>query len=805
MFLHNLKVTLRQFCNNKLFSLINISGLVIGLVSFLMIFQYARFELSYDDFHKNKDSLYRVLNNTYNGDQLKSKRLGCPSALAPALTQNFPEVEKSTRLLRCIRTVVSNEKLRNSFRTDDIYFADTTFMSMFSFPIKKGQHLNLLAVPNTAIITELFAKKTFGNENPIGQTLRFQSKHFNFQCRIEAVCKDIPNNSHLKFDAMVSMPTYSKLRLVYGHLNNWKGQSFFSYIQIKEGSNAVSLEKKLPPFIEQSMKNSPDGVHRRFTLENIGNIHLNTEDIAQYEEATTSKRSIWLLLGIASIILLIAWVNYINLSTAKALDRAKEVGVLKVSGALKRNLVNQFYLESVVFNGISIVFALLILFSLGTAVNNLLDKPINFNVFRDFKGIIVIVLLFAIGIIISGTYPAFVLSSYNPTKVLKGKVSGNSKSFDLRKGLVVFQFAASIFLVAGVITIVSQVKYLRNIDVGFNAEQLLVVRAPVLQSDSLFNVKMESLKQEVKQYPEIKNITSSYYIPGKEIRYKINLSKFKGDDIPVAFSWLSGDINFIPSFGLQLICGSPFHEIKAYRSEMVLNETGVKALGYETPESILNKTVYAFGNSFKIIGVIKDYHHKSAKLKVEPTCIQLAPGALNYYSVKLNTSNNEESLALVRKLWKKSFPDDPFDYFFLDEFMDRQYKTDIQFGNVFSLFTNIAIFVACLGLFGLSYHSTRLRTKEIGIRKTLGSTVNSIMALLLKDTVLLILIASVLAIPGAAYFISKWLSNYPIKIEVSWWFFVLPVLSLVIIAFVTVSFHVIKTANSNPVESLKYE
>lgn len=805
MLFYNLKTSLRQVRKNKAFSLINISGLVIGMISFLLIFQYVKFEKSYDNFHENKENIYRVYHNIYNGNEFVQKRLGCPSALMPALKENFPEIENSARLLRCVRMVIANESLHASFRSDDVYFADSSFMSMFSFPIHKGQSSNLLVSPNTAVITHTYAKKTFGDENPVGKSLHFQSRYFDFRCIISAVLKDIPENSHIKIDALVSMATYLQQKLAYGKLNDWKSRSYFSYLHLKEDANPLALEKKLPPFIEKSTGETPDRMHSNYTMENIGDVHLNTEPIAQYEEATISKQVLYLLLGIAFIIMFIAWVNYINLSTANALDRAKEIGIRKVSGANRKSLIWQFYFETFIYNGIALILALGIIVSSSTVINNLLGRQIDFNVFNDSKSILAVILLFIGGIIISGTYPAFVLSSYEPKEVLKGKFKGKSTSFDLRKGLVVFQFAASIFLIASVLAIISQVNYLRNTDVGINAKQLLVVRAPVLSSDSLFQMKMERLKQEVKQYPEYKSMAGSYYIPGKEIRWTMELHKSKNDNNPTTFKYLLGDIDFIPSMGFKMICGRTFEQNKTDKNNIILTETGVKELGFNTPESILNQTIYMHNQPRNVIGVIADYHHKSAKLNFESTCIGLSNQTLNYYSIQMQAETHASSLALLKKLWNNTFPDDPFDYFFLNEYMDKEYKTDITFGQVFSFFTCVAIFIACLGLLGLSYHSTHIRTKEIGIRKTLGSTVQSIMLLLFKDTMWLIIISSVIALPCAGFFISSWLNNYANKIEIGWWFFLLPVISLLIIAFGTVSFHVIKTAHLNPVKSLRDE
>lgn len=805
MLAHNLKTSIRQLFRNKLFSLINISGLVIGMVSFLLIVQYVRFELSYESFHKNKKDLYRVCSNSYNGKRFQEKMATCPSALAPTLSGNFSEVTGYTRLLRAIRMIISDDEPQNNYRSDNIYFADSSFLSMFSFPVALGKPNTALSVPNTAVITLSLSKKYFGHENPVGKFLRFHSRYFDLQCQITAVLKDVPENSHLHFDALISMSSYQRQNLTYGSLNDWNSILFFTYLKLKEGTNPLAFEKKWTSFIDKESNANLNGEHNRYTLDNIGDIHLTGQKIKYYEEATTNKQIVYLLLSIAFVIMIIAWVNYINLSIAKAMDRAKETGVRKISGASKLNLIGQVYLESFIFNGFSILMALLVSYYLGSAINNLLERHIDFNMLKDTTGTLVMVLLFSGGILISGTYPAFVLASYKPERVLKGKGTTTRKPFDLRKGLVVFQFAASIFLITGVFVMYKQVNYLQNIDLGLNAKQQLVVRAPVLSSDSLFRLKMETLKEEIKQYPEVKSMAGSYTIPGRELRLFNNLSKPQND--PVSFNVLFGDIDFVTAFEFKLLCGRTFDQnILTDKNAVILNEEGVKALGYATPESALDQYVYETDKTpRKIIGVIGNYQQISAKLKYQPTYVELSSVTQNYYTIHLQTSHVDQSLAMVKKLWKEKFPNDPFDYFFLDEFMNRQYKTDIQFGKIFFLFACIAIIIACLGLFGLSYHSSLLRTKEIGIRKTLGSNVIGIVTLLTRDTFGLIIMSSLMALPGSIFFISKWLNNYAFHISLHIWFFLLPVATLLVIGLGTVFFHVVKTANTNPVEALRYE
>lgn len=777
--------------------------------AFLVIVQFVRFELNYDGFNKDAGFLYRIRNDFYAGQALDHMSAGCPPVLAPKLKENFSEVEDYTRLLRAIRMVISNEAENKSFRSDDVYFADPSVMTLFSYPVVAGQTTDALLKPNQAVITESFAHKSFGNQNPVGKILRFHSRYFDYNCLITSVLKDIPANANTRFDALISMPTYSGGYLAYGSLDSWDQLSmFFTFIRLNKHADPTQLEAKLPAFIASQVNNPEDGLHSKFMFEKLCDIHLNPNKVANYEEATTSRQTVYLLLLIAFVVIVIAWVNYLNLSLAKAIDRSKEVGICKVSGAMKSNLISQFFLESSLFNLFSVVISLTLLWVFRQNIQQLFDKPFNLNFLKTPGDLLIILSLFISGSLISGIYPAFVLSSYNPLSMVKGKLSGNSKTFSIKKGLVVFQFTASIFMIAGVFAVYQQVKYMQQMNLGMNSSQLLVLRAPVMNSDSLFMAKINFLKQEIKLYPELKGMAGSYYVPGKEIRWKGNIQANHNSTNQVRFCLLNGDIDFVPTFGFKILAGRSFCEsITTDEEAIVMNETGIKALGFNSANEAVNQTIYDVFEEKpkKIIGVIADYHQLSAKEAYQPTAIMYNKKMMNFYSILINSHDIKASLGKVETMWKSVFPQDPFDYFFLDDYFNQQYKSDIWFTKIFSFFTSIAILIACLGLFGLSNHSIALRTKEIGVRKTLGSTTWAIASLLGKETLQLIVVSTVVALPLFAYFISIWLNNYAFAIRPQWWFYVVPEIILGIIAFGTIGFYVFKTANANPVEALRYE
>lgn len=808
MFFNNLKSIFRQLQNNKIFSFINAIGLIVGMISFIVIIQFVRYESNYDSFHQNTENLYRIRNDQYNGTQLEKMSVGCPPVLAPLVKESFTEVENFTRLLRTIRMVVSEEQ-HNHIRTDDIYFADPAIMSMFSFPVIKGRVSGALDAPYKAVITESFAQRIFGDSDPIGKNLRFHSRYFDVNCQISAVLKDIPANSNLRFEALLSMATYESCPPAYGKLDNWNSLSmFFSYLQLKPAVKPEILNSQITSLVNKHTHNPEDGVHSKYVLENLKQIHLNPNEVMLFNQTTISKQTLYLLLVVAIVIMLIVWVNYLNLSAAKAMDRAKEVGICKVSGARKADLMRQFFLESFLFSTICIIITIAILYIFQQPIINSLQRKIDINMFSSIGNLLVLLGLFVGSGIISGAYPAFILSSFQPVNVLKGQLYKNEKSVNIKKALVVFQFAASIFLIAGVLAIYKQVTYMQNMNIGLDASQLLVVRTPVLSSNDLLLSKLDHLKQEINSYPEFKGLAGSYYIPGKEIRARFELQTNQNSSERAMFNGLDVNADFIPVTGLKLLCGRMFYDnIKNDDNAIIVNKTGIKALGFDSPESALNQSVYVSrnNNEKKIIGVVDDYHHLSAKEAIEPVVLIHATYPMNYYSLQIKSNDMVKSVKKVERLWKDVFPDDPFDYFFLNDFFNKQYKSEILFTNIFSFFTLIAILVACLGLFGISYHSTLRRTKEIGIRKILGSSVLGITLLFEKETFLLILFSSFLANPLFAWFINSWLDNYAYSIKIGWYFYVFPIVVLLLISLITTGAHILKAARSNPINALRYE
>jgi putative ABC transport system permease protein len=780
----------------------------MGMVSFLTIVQFVRYELHYDSFHKNTENIYRVRNDYYYGNHREKMSAGCAPVLGTLLKDNFSEIKAQTRLLRAIRMVVSNEEEHKNFRTDDIYFADASFPKVFSFPVAKGETVKDFNKPNTVMVTETFARKTFGNVSAIGQTLRFHSRYFDISGQIIAVLKDIPENSNLKFDALLSMSSYEQGRHVYGDLNSWdKLSMFFTFLKLKPGTNVKNLQAKIPALIVQNTHNPEDGQHNAFVLERLNKIHLNNNEVLLFDRETIGVQTIYLLIFVAIIIMLIVWINYLNLSSAKAMDRAKEVGVCRVSGANKRDIMRQFFFESFLFSSFCIVISLIILFVFQSPITHLLQRPVNLNMLNSWQNILIVLGLFVGSAIISSAYPAFILSSMQPVNALKGKFVVKSQTIDLKKILVVVQFAASIFLIAGVFAISRQVNYMRNMDLGMNAKQLLVARTPIVSSNDLL-LRLNELKQEINKVPGLNGLGGSWYVPGKEIRYKQELQRSPEAPDVVTFSYLNVNADFVPVTGLHLLCGRLFSETSDKLGQsLIMNRTGVKALGFDSPEDALNQMVYLKHYKFsgKIIGVVDDFHQLSAKVNFEPTVLGYIDVPLNYYSIQIESSNIVQSVVAVKRIWKNIFPDDPFDYFFLDDFFNQQYKSEVQFTKIFCFFTVIAIFVACLGLFGISYHAGIKRTKEIGVRKILGSSVWEIVALLGKDTALLILISGIIAVPGSIWFIASWLNNYAFKAEISWFYYFFPVIGMSVIAFGTIGYHILKTAQSNPVEALRYE
>jgi len=800
MLKNNLIIAWRSLLKNKVHSSINILGLAIGMAAFLLISLYVRYELNYDNFHVNKENIYRVQQNRYNKGELTTQWAAGCAGIGPDLVANFPEVEKYVKMHASSAVIRYGDNL---FKEEHTYYATTSFFEVFSIKLIEGIDSLVLKEPYTMAMSESMAKKYFGEENPMGKPLRHNGVR---DYIITGIYEDIPAQSHIQADMLYSFETYVDLTRDAAR-TGWEWDGFYTYITLTPGTNPADLEAKLPEWIDeyQGENLAQYDSDIEFNLQPIQSIHLYSDYMMEFK-ANGNGKATYLLLIISIFIILIAWVNYINLSTAKSMERAKEVGIRKVMGSMRQQLARQFMIESYLLNFIALFTSFLLVIFLIPYFKNISGVALSLSFTDSYLWLTALVLLF-VGGTLSGIYPALVLSGFRPAAVLKGKLAGSSSGATLRKGLVIFQFIASLVLMIGTMTVFEQLRFMQSQDLGVDINQTLVLTGPNI-TDSLYDDKNNTFKQTLSRYPRISSVASSTSVPGNQPSWNaggIHLLE-ETDAESNQYRVIGFDGDFIDAYGLELIAGRKFDlERSNEEYKVMFNESAVKLLGFASTEEVLNRDIFFWGDTFKIIGVLKDYHQESIKKSFEPLIFRYIPNASNFYSIKLQSDHIPETIELVRKEWDASFPGNPFDYFFLDDHYNMQYKADMQFGKVFSLFAGLAIFIACLGLFGLASFMTTQRTKEIGVRKVLGATVASILVLLSKDFSKFILTAILISIPLSWYLMHNWLADFANRISISWWLFAIPAILLLFIALLTISFQTVKSALANPVDSLRDE
>jgi len=807
MFRNYFKIAWRNMTRYKAYSGINILGLAIGIAACLLILQYVAFELSYENFQANKDRIYRVQQDRYDNGKLSTQWAAGAYAVGNSFKNAIPEIEDYVKVVQNGR--VTAEINNQPLKIEKVYFASSSFFNIFTYPLIAGNKNTALKEPFTAALSETTARKIFGSTNVVGKTLELNR---NSNYTITAVYKDAPVNTQLKPDMLLSYTTYLKWTTDStgkGPETAWEWDGCLTYLLLHEGADPAAVEKKFPPIVDKAVGTDMKKFNASVTylLQPLKDIHLYSHYMMEPGENGDGK-TVYLLLGIAFFIVVIAWVNYINLATARAITRAREVGVRKAVGSQRRQLIVQFLSESALLNGFALALALLIVLIAIPGFNQLSGQQLSFSLFSQRNFWLGLITLFLVGVFFSGLYPAFVLSGFKPIEVLKGKMSGTKQSSLLRKSLVVFQFAASLFLLIGTVTVYQQIQYMRKQSLGINIDQTLVVSAPIVGIDSTFLLKMTALKQELQQQSSVQYITVSTSIPGEAVGWNAGGIKLVGTDESTQKQYrvIGVDYDYIKTYGLKLIAGRAFSkQFGSDNHSVIFNRKGIEQLGFNKPEEALGKKIDFWGEQYTIEGVTENFHQQSLREAYEPLILRLIPDVNGYLSVKTNAAQASKTIRLVKAEWNKFFPGNTFEYFFLDDHFDEQYKADQRFGQVFGLFTSLVILVACLGLFGLASFTTLQRTKEIGIRKVLGASVTNILKLLYREFALLLVIAFIIAAPVAWFTTSNWLRGYAFRINLQWTYFVLPFVTIIAIALITVSFQSIKAAIANPVKSLRTE
>ncbi len=801
----------RNLMKHKFISFINLFGLTVGLTCCLLITAYILHETSYDTYNPNANRIYRVTRSFNNRDGVVSLRLGTIAPpFGPLLKNYFPDIEKITRLLPNGKTPVKYED--KMFNETNVFFADEHLFDVFKVDVTKGNPKKALYDPFTVMLSEDLARKYFGQEDPMNKMIKINNQ---FNLKVTGVYKSWPSNAHMHPEMMVSFNTL-KDSAVYGERNlqtNYGNNSFFTYLLLPENYPAGNIASQFPAFLDRmvhlpgapaSFKTSSG---TKLDLQRLTDIHLTSHLDYEAEENGDIKR-VYIFSGIALIILLIACINYMNLSTARSTLRAKEIGIRKVTGATKTELVAQFLSESVLLSALAMLMALGLTWLAIPWLNKLSGLHLSMALFMQWKWLLVILLVpFVVGTV-SGIYPALFMSSFQPVKTLKGLFRVGGKSISFRQALVVVQFAISIVLIITTAIVFQQLKYMQQKSLGYTKEHVVVM------PNTIGTVSQyESFRNELIATTGVKNVARSSRIPTGRLLDSQGASVVDADTLqPVnaELKYLAIDHDFIATYNIQMAAGRNFD--RAYATDtanFIINEAVATALNWQSAEKAIGKDFNYGGTRGKIIGVTKDFHFESMHNKIAPIVFVLPRpdqnGFFGQLSVKLSASNINSTLQTIENVWKKFAPETPYEYTFLDENFGRLYSSEQRQSSLFTIFSCIAIFIACLGLLGLSAFAISQRVKEIGIRKVLGASPGNLVALLSKDFLKLVAVAAVIAFPIAWYAMDTWLTDFAYRISISWWIFLVAGLVAAIIALLTVGIQALKAAISNPVKSLRTE
>ncbi len=800
MFRRYIKTAARSLLRSKGFTIINITGLAFGLAACLLILFYITDEWSYDRYNKKASDIYRVNTDIKFGGNSSLYAIS-PPPLAAALTSNFPEVDKVARIIKA--TDISFKKGSTNVHEDNVVYADQEIFNVFTLPMINGSPINALSAPNSIVLTERAAKKYFNNVNVAGGYITLVNNSTRY--KITGVIKNIPVQSHFNFDYVLSMPSLASSRD-----NNWNNFSFNTYVLLRPGVSYKSFEPKMNALIRQHFgeenykRFTSSGNYIRLNLIPLTDIHLHSN--RQYELGNNNSVTyVYIFSAIALFVLLIACINFINLSTARSANRALEVGVRKVLGSSRIHLIARFITESILVALMAALIALLAAWALLPLFNQISGKELTISV-QLLKWLLpfLFVTVLLVGIL-AGSYPAFYLSGFKPIKVLKGKVATGFKGSLFRSILVVLQFSISIILITGSLVIYNQLNFIQHKSLGYNRNHVLVVK----NVNVLDNAK--PFKEAVKQIPGVTNATLSGFIPTGSLRAPDGVFKERiADSKNALFTEIwPVDADYVSTMGMSLLKGRNFSTDHATDSlGVIINQTAAKMLGYNNDP--LNKKLYSPQDSGKrikeyhIIGVLNDFNFSSLRDNITPVVMRLADdkGAL---SIRINTSDMAPYIKRIEAKWNAESPNQHFEYSFMDDDFDAAYRYEQRTGKIFLAFTMFAIFIACLGLFGLAAYAAEQRTREIGIRKVLGAGVSALVAMLTKDFLKLVVIAIIISMPIAWFTMNKWLQGFAYREEIHWWVLVTAGITAILIAFITISFQSFKAAGANPVKSLKSE
>jgi len=816
MFKNYLKVAFRNLWKHKIFSAINLAGLAIGMAACLLILQFVSFSLSFDQFNEQVKDIYRVVNDRYQNGKLIQHGTITYSGVGKAMNDDYEEV------IRNVRVEPSGERIieygDKKLGKQQAIYVDDQFFSIFSYPMLAGQPATSFNQPNGVIVSDELIEKLFNYKGKdyhqfLGKMIILQPDSTPY--KIHAVCKTVPANSHLQFDLMISYQT-----LISGWPDadyNFTTSDFWHYVQLAPGTDYHRVNNKMDAFSKNHFDgNKISGSDEKFYLQPLSKAFLYSD--FEYEIGRTGSASVvWGMLIIALFIISIAWVNYINLATARSVDRAREVGIRKVVGSARSQLITQFLSESLIINLFSIGVAFLLVLLVQRSFNQMLSSELSLSyVFsKGMSGYSIplgLGVLMITGILVSGFYPAFVLSSFKPIAVLKGNLKTSGKGIAFRKLLVVTQFSITIALIIGSMVVVKQLRFMNSTELGFNMDQVMIIDPPMLTNfDTTFINRANDFKHEIKQLANVRGATTSWNVPGGDIGRSFDVRRADSSSKDKhTMRHTAVDFDFMNLFGIQLLAGRNFttldHHWDGRRLRNILiNKSAAQLLGFSSPDAAIGKSIFRGSRKWDIIGVVADYHQKSLRYPLEPILFMPFYSSYSEISVKVSAVDLPNTIDLIRKKYESFFPGNIFDYDFLDEIFNRQYQNERMFGKAFGIFAGLAIFIACLGLFGLAMFTTIQRTREIGVRKVLGASISNILFLISKDFIKLVLIAAVLAFPIAWWVMHTWLNDFAYRVNIGGWIFILAGTSAILISLFTISYQAIKASIANPVNSLRTE
>ncbi|MEZ5018648.1 MAG: ABC transporter permease [Bacteroidales bacterium] len=796
-----LKIGFRNLLKNSSFSLINIFGLAAGITAFLLIFSYVRYEKSYDRQHQLSERIYRLRYERSSAEGESVKFASCCPPAAIRIRELYPEVEMIARVFRYRATVIFGDR---KFYEERMFFAEPQIFDVFDIGMVTGDPSSGISSANTAFISESCARKYFGSSDPMGQTINVD-REMSFV--VTGIFRDFPGNSHIKMDIMLSWPN---LLTHYGPdiEMSWGDTGFFTYLVLNQSADPQVFEEKLRGLVERDFGE----VLRYYKLtldlkvQPLTDIHLNSA-FMQELEVNGNRDTVTLLSIIAFFILIIAWVNYINITTARSMTRAKEVGLSKAVGSSRMQLMSRFFVETVLVNFAAMAISMVFIAAAWPSFSDFTGIPSADAPWQQGWFWITSIVLFACSVVLSGTYPVLVLTSFKTSETLRGRYVSSGSGIVVRKALVTFQFVMAISLITCTILVFRQVEFFRKQDRGIETRNVLAVRAPRVR-DEAFGNKLLTFKEELLKNQAIEMFSVGTEVPGRQILWDAGGIFRVGSDQSKNYQIIGMDYDYLPLLGAEIVAGRNFDRSFSDSSSLILNETAVRWMGFESPEEAVNQKVNYWGNIYSVAGVVKDYRQQSPKEEFEPHIFRFMPHGRDvrgFFMIRYLTGNEKQVTEMVSSRYAEFFPDNPFDYFFLDDYYEQQYHQERLLGSVFGIFALLAVIITCLGILGLTSFMMLQKKKEISIRKVVGSDTTDIIALFSRDFVVLITVSFIISAPLCWLWVTGWLRNYPVKMDISAWSFIVPFLTALVIALVTIGLLVRSTALESPARNLRVE